>query len=89
MANIEYANGKISDEEHVLLITCCRWPHHQEPTFGPNITIVGRMSLKWDGMSKFYEKLRVFDIKILYMILLYYSLYFFFCLVSILRNKIM
>lgn len=39
MATIEYANGKISDEKRVLLITYCRWAHHQEPTptFGPNI----------------------------------------------------
>lgn len=61
MATIEYANGKISDEEHVLLITSCRWPHHQEPTYLPLVqTLVGRMSLKWDRMSKFYEKLEGF-----------------------------
>lgn len=51
MATIEYANGKISDEEHVLLITCCRWPHHQEPTYLRSKHYYGRedeFEVGWD-----------------------------------------
>jgi len=38
MATIEYANGKISDEEHVLLLVVVGLTIKNLPTIGPNIT---------------------------------------------------